>query len=427
MLASGTKLRDRYIVLDTLNKGGMGYVYKVRDLNLQREVALKVSKPDPLHRQALKRESAFLADLNHPALPWALDYFPDEDLQCECFVLEYIAGDDLEEQVKKSGKPFELEAALKWTDQLLDVLVYLHGRNIVHKDIKPSNLKINSRGKIVLLDFGVAYGSTVEMFEDTPSVDGYSKPWASPEQLNNESVDERSDLYSLAVTIYYLVTASRPPTVKDRERAAVRGASDPLESAFKHHLQTNKQFAKVLLKALALRPDLRYSSAAEMRSALPKEPGLRSVRTLALSSPIDSEESFFVFDDFTTKPQSKIDRKRELGSRGLTQATPEELSRSDAGPDKPLEVAPIRAEVEMARLNEEARRQSVEEFQLQKEINDQILAEEGARLRAEIRVSLKAEALARSQGDKEGQLASARRNAKAEADLREFQERFQRT
>ncbi len=173
--------------------------------------------------------------------------------------------------VRRQG-PFPAEQVLTWADQLLDALDYLHTQDpqIVHRDIKPQNLKLTSRGQIILLDFGLAKGQSGEVSRITTaaSIFGYTPNYAPLEQIQGLGTDSRSDLYSLAATIYHLLTATKPPDALTRAAALVNGQPDPLLLATDLNPAVAAEVSKVLEQAMAQNRDQRFASASEMRKAL---------------------------------------------------------------------------------------------------------------------------------------------------------------
>ncbi|HKZ02454.1 MAG TPA: serine/threonine-protein kinase, partial [Pyrinomonadaceae bacterium] len=163
MLAPETILQNRYRIIRQLGQGGMGTVFEAVDQRLDTTVALKETLfADERLRKQFEREARLLARLHHPALPRVSDHFSEGDGQF--LVMQFIAGEDLSELMSRRHGPFPVDQVLTWTDQLLDALDYLHTQEpqIVHRDIKPQNLKLTARGQIILLDFGLAKGQVGE-------------------------------------------------------------------------------------------------------------------------------------------------------------------------------------------------------------------------------------------------------------------------
>jgi WD40 repeat protein/serine/threonine protein kinase len=299
MLTPGTILQGRYRVERQLARGGMGTVYEARDERLDSVVALKeTSFTDEDLRRAFEREARLLARLEHPALPRVSDHFTEGEGQF--LVMQFVGGEDVEEmRRRREGGSFPAPQVLAWADQLLDALEYLHSQTppVVHRDIKPQNLKLGARGQIILLDFGLAKGYSTQTSPLAASVVGYTPAYAPLEQIQGAGTDERSDLYSLAATLYHLLTGATPPDALTRADAVLNGQPDPLRPADELNPQVSSDVSAVLRQAMALRRDQRLSSASAMRRALreaddaPRPPrAVTGLETVAMPSrPTDPE------------------------------------------------------------------------------------------------------------------------------------------
>ena len=271
MLTPNTILQNRYLIVRAIGQGGMGAVYLAKDQRLGSDVALKEAffKDDRL-RKAFEREARLLASLRHPALPKVIDHFSEADGLF--LVMEFIPGDDLLDLMNARGAGFPPSQVLNWVDQLLDALDYLHTREpqVIHRDIKPQNLKLMARDQIVLLDFGLAKGTLPQMSRVTAgsSILGYTPHYAPLEQMQGKGTDPRSDLYSLAATIYHLITGYTPHDALARAAAVVNGTPDPMVPVNEVNPQVPPAVAAVLMQAMALKRDHQPATAADMRLAL---------------------------------------------------------------------------------------------------------------------------------------------------------------
>jgi len=249
----------------------MGAVYIATDERFASTVAIKETLyMDDNYRKAIEREARLLNSLKHNALPRVSDHFEEDNSQF--LVMEYVAGEDLSTIIERDQKPFPAEKVLGWADQLLDALDFLHSQVIpvIHRDIKPQNLKLTPDGKIVLLDFGLAKGNPTDAGHQTAakSIFGYSRNYASLEQIQGTGTDPRSDLYSLAATLYHLMTGVPPEDALTRAMAVLTRKPDPLKLANAIRPEIPAGIAGVLHCALALDAAERPSTAAEMRQML---------------------------------------------------------------------------------------------------------------------------------------------------------------
>ena len=271
MIEPGRFLQQRYRIDKQIGQGGMGAVYVATDERFGSTVAIKETLcMDDNFRKAIEREARLLNSLKHSALPRVSDHFEEDNGLF--LVMEYIPGDDLGSMLEPGQNKFSVEQILKWADQLLDALDYLHNQEnpVIHRDIKPQNLKITARGDMILLDFGLAKGNPTDASHKTAakSIFGYSRNYASLEQIQGTGTDPRSDLYSLAATFYHLLTHVGPEDALTRAMAVLSQKQDPLVPASTVNPSVPRGVAGVLQKALSLNADERPQSANEMRQML---------------------------------------------------------------------------------------------------------------------------------------------------------------
>src|SRR6266481_4608959 len=270
-LAADSILQNRYRVVRLLGKGGMGAVYEALDLRLETTVALKetFSTDDHLRKQ-FEREARMLAQLHHPSLPRVSDYFTEGERTF--LVMQFIEGVDLAKIMAQQPGPFPLESVVAWADQLLDALIYLHSRDrqVIHRDIKPHNLKLTPQGQIALLDFGLARAQqhTAGGATSSAAIFGYTKQYAPLEQMQDLATGPQSDIYALGATLYHLLTGVKPPDALTRAAALDQSRPDPLRPANEVHWAIGSEISAILMQAMAQSPDDRYASGTDFRNAL---------------------------------------------------------------------------------------------------------------------------------------------------------------
>ncbi len=246
--------------------GGMGSVYRARDMhfpNVTKLVAVKEMinmAPDPLVRRTIvqnfEREANLLATLNHPAIPRIYDYFTEEDRSY--LVLEFIHGKDLEAIINDTNGFLTEEQVLNWAIQLCDVLSFLHNHKpdpIIFRDMKPSNIMINSNGDVVLIDFGIAKTFQVGQKGTMIGTEGYSPP----EQYRGEATP-LADIYSLGATLHHALTRRDP-----RLEPPFSFAERPLRRI---NSRVSPEVEAAVNTALSYNPAERFPGAAEMKEAL---------------------------------------------------------------------------------------------------------------------------------------------------------------
>ena len=296
MIETGTVLQQRYKIDKQIGQGGMGAVYVATDERFGSTVAIKETLcMDENFRKAIEREARLLNSLKHSALPRVSDHFEDDNGLF--LVMEYIPGDDVASILERDQKAFSLPDVMKWADQLLDALDYLHnqGMPVIHRDIKPQNLKITPRGQMILLDFGLAKGNPTDTGHNTAakSIFGYSRNYASLEQIQGTGTDPRSDLYSLAATLYHLMTNSAPEDALTRAMSVLSQRPDPLQPANAINPAVPQGVAGVLQKALDLNAGERPASAAEMQKMLRESDNYAYLADLTTLASIGTEAHMF--------------------------------------------------------------------------------------------------------------------------------------
>ena len=272
MLREGTILQqNRYRITHLLGRGGMGAVYAARHLSLEIPVALKELTPqadlDPEMlaqlRAQFKREAMTLARLNHNNLVRVLDSF--EEGGNAYLVMEMVEGESLADRIGREGA-LAAPLVLRWAHQLLDALAYCHGQNVLHRDIKPTNIIIRPDEQAVLVDFGLVKLWDPRDPRTMTVVRGMGTPeYAPPEQYEAESgsTDVRSDIYGLGATLYHALVGQAPPTATKR---IVNPAALIPVCALNPNIDPAIETA--LMRALELRPIDRFQNAREMANVL---------------------------------------------------------------------------------------------------------------------------------------------------------------
>jgi serine/threonine protein kinase len=211
----GTVLAQRYQLEKILGQGGMGTVYRAHHLRLNKAVAVKALLAQdarfPEHLRQFETEAQILASLSHPGLVSVSDFFEQDGVHY--LVMEFVEGKTLAEVARLAPRPISERRVLQWANEILDVLEYLHGQHppIVVKDLKPENIMLTGEGKLKLIDFGIAKrlspdGGTMDIAKGVGT-----EEYAPLEQYGRGSTDQRSDLYSLGATLFFLLT-QQPPT-----------------------------------------------------------------------------------------------------------------------------------------------------------------------------------------------------------------------
>lgn len=275
----GHVLDNRYKILEKIGTGGMANVFKARDVLLDRIVAVKVlhanyaSDHDFVTR--FKREAQAAAKLSHPNIVNIYDVGYDEDVHY--IVMEYIRGKTLKEYIDQQGH-LPIEIAVKITIEIGEALEHAHANGIIHCDIKPHNILVTESGRIKVADFGIARAVNSGTMIKTTSVLG-SVHYFSPEQASGKPIDERTDIYSLGIVLYEMVTGVLPFQGDTPISVALKHVQDELPLPTKFNPAIPALLEGCIVKALAKNPNDRFQTASEMMSELRLSQGFVTMKS----------------------------------------------------------------------------------------------------------------------------------------------------
>jgi len=293
LLARGTVLNNRYIIMHVLGFGGFGAVYLAFDQRLgNRRVAIKeLLQTTPEVVRQFEIEAKILATLSHPVLPKAYDWFKYYSGDIRYYlVMEFIDGISIWDLVQQKGM-MTPATAIQVIEPVLDAVAYLHNQNppIIHRDIKPSNILLTRDRKVYLVDFGIA--KIVKSGQRTATgAQGVTPGFSPPEQyLSSGETDVRSDIYSLGATLYFMLTAKIPPDVTERLQREIAGQPS-LEPIRNINRTVSPQIEKAIFKAMALRKEHRFNNVNEFLQGLK---GQITITTQQTAQSIYSSQSLF--------------------------------------------------------------------------------------------------------------------------------------
>ncbi|WP_252503650.1 Stk1 family PASTA domain-containing Ser/Thr kinase [Sporosarcina sp. Marseille-Q4943] len=288
----GKRIGGRYEVLRGIGEGGMSKVYLAHDIILDRDVAIKVLNYDFANEQDLKkrfqREALSATSLTHPHIVNIFDVGEDEELHY--LVMEYIEGQTLKKYIQTNG-PIEIHQAVKIMRQLISAIANAHHNGIVHRDIKPQNILMDAEGNVKITDFGIAMALSATAHTKTNSVIG-TVHYLSPEQARGGMATKKSDIYSLGIVFYELLTGELPFSAETAVAIALKHLQEETPSVRLAYPDIPQSVENVILKATAKDATYRYQSADEMYEDL----------LTVLSPERQHEEKFTIpFDDDRTR------------------------------------------------------------------------------------------------------------------------------
>jgi len=265
-LTRGTTLANRYEIIEELGKGGMGRVYRVEDTKLKQEVALKLIKPeiarDKKTIERFRNELKLARNIRHKNVCGMYDLGETEG--AHFITMEYIRGEDLKSFIHRSGQ-LAVGTAVRIAKQVCEGLSEAHKLGVVHRDLKSSNIMIDKEGNVRIMDFGIARSLEAKGITGAGMMIG-TPEYMSPEQVEGKKVDQRSDIYSLGIILYEMVTGRVPFEGETPFSIAFKHKSEIPRNPKEVNAQIPEDLSRVILKCLEKDKELRYQSAGEVRS-----------------------------------------------------------------------------------------------------------------------------------------------------------------
>lgn len=267
-MEKGHLLGGRYKIISVLGEGGMANIYLAEDIILQRKVAVKVLRldlqKDPQTIQRFQREALSTSELSHPHIVSILDVGTEGDRHY--LVMDYVDGPDIEKYIQRNN-PIPLPKVIDIMDQILSAVALAHKHNVIHRDLKPQNILMDKKGNIKIVDFGIAIALNQSTMTQTNTAMG-SVHYMSPEQARGSMATKQSDIYSLGIILYKLLTGTVPFTGENAVAVALKHFQEKIPSLRDKNPTIPQPLENVVFKATAKDPRDRYKSVLEMKKDL---------------------------------------------------------------------------------------------------------------------------------------------------------------
>lgn len=264
-----------YNIQELLGEGGMGRVYLATHNRIGRQVAIKELRQEltanPSIRERFQNEARVLAKLRHPNIVSLYDFV--DTAQNVCLIMEYVEGITLDRYIQRVTGPIPEEKAIEIFQKILDAFMYAHTENVVHRDIKPANIMLTQSGEVKVLDFGIAKVKTDSNYNLTQEGSRLGTIfYMSPEQIRSQELDQRSDIYSLGILLFEMLTGQCPYDEEMSEfDITLKIVNDPLPDAQALYPNISSHIQNVISKATAKSPRYRFQSAWEFKQAISGE------------------------------------------------------------------------------------------------------------------------------------------------------------
>lgn len=308
MLSKGQKINDRYEIIKTIGEGGMANVYLANDTILDRKVAIKVLRGDLSNDEKFirrfKREAISVSNLSHPNIVEVYDVGEEDGNYY--IVMEYIEGKTLKQLLQKRGA-LTLNEVIDIMTQLTDGLAHAHEAYIIHRDIKPQNIMIEDNGLVKITDFGIAMALNSTQLTQTNSVMG-SVHYLPPEQANGKGSTVKSDIYSLGILMYELLTGSVPFKGDTAVEIALKHMKEKIPSIRKQNPTIPQSVENIVLKATAKNPKNRYDNVRDMYKDLQTALQRDNEKRLVYEYPENDLEETKVIPQVTKEIKQVIDK-----------------------------------------------------------------------------------------------------------------------
>ncbi len=308
MLSKGQKINDRYEIIKTIGEGGMANVYLANDTILDRKVAIKVLRGDLSNDEKFirrfKREALSVSNLSHPNIVEVYDVGEEDGNYY--IVMEYIEGKTLKQLLQKRGA-LTLNEVIDIMAQLTDGLAHAHEAYIIHRDIKPQNIMIEDNGLVKITDFGIAMALNSTQLTQTNSVMG-SVHYLPPEQANGKGSTVKSDIYSLGILMYELLTGSVPFKGDTAVEIALKHMKEKIPSIRKQNPTIPQSVENIVLKATAKNPKNRYDNVRDMYKDLQTALQRDNEKRLVYEYPENDLEETKVIPQVTKEIKQVIDK-----------------------------------------------------------------------------------------------------------------------